>query len=68
METEMGTSGSQTGFLGEETGHHSTHKIFNPKFVLPTRCVEITLDQRMKEQKTNDCPNLRLILFERANP
>ena len=43
------------------------HKFFNPNFALPTRYAGIKMEQRLREQTTNDCPNLRPIPCERAN-
>jgi hypothetical protein len=45
-----------------------TCKTFKPKFALPTRWARIKMEQRLREQPTNDCPNLRPIPWESANP
>lgn len=48
--TEVATFCSQTGLLIEGGGHQSTHKTFNPKFVLPPiRCTGIKMEQRLTE-------------------
>jgi hypothetical protein len=54
--------------LLERGGHEPTHKTSDPKFVLPTRSTGIETEQRLREQPTNDWPNLRHISCERANP
>lgn len=64
IETEVATFCSQKGHP-VEGGHQLTHKIFNPKFVLPTRCAKINLEQRLREQSINDWPNLRPTSRER---
>jgi hypothetical protein len=45
-----------------------SHKTFNPKYVLPTRCKGIKMEQRLRDWSTNDWPNLRLIPCKRDNP
>jgi hypothetical protein len=35
----------------EGGGHDTTHKTFNPKFVLPTRCTGIKMEQRLEEKQ-----------------
>ena len=46
----------------------STHpQNLPPKNVLPTRYAGIKMEQRLREQPTNDWPNLRPIPRERAN-
>jgi len=42
METEVAMSCSQAKLPVERGRHEPTHKNFNPKFALPTRCTEIT--------------------------
>ena len=68
IETEVATSCSQTRVPVEEGRHQSTHKTFNPKSVLSTRCIGIKMELRLREQLTNDYPSLRPILCERADP
>jgi hypothetical protein len=46
----MAMSCSKAGLQKEEEGHQSTHKTFNPKFVLPTKCAGIKMEQRLREQ------------------
>jgi hypothetical protein len=67
IETEVATSYSQTGLPIEEKGYQPIHKDFNPKLVMPTRCAEIKKGQRLREQTTNYCPNLRPNLYEWPN-
>jgi hypothetical protein len=43
VKTEVATSGSQEGLPEEGRGHQSTHKPFNPKFILPTECAGIKM-------------------------
>ena len=40
MDPEVTTSCSQTVLPAEEKGQKHTHKTFDPKCVLPTRCAE----------------------------
>jgi hypothetical protein len=68
METEVATSCSQAGFPEKGGDINLPTKTFNLKFVLPTRCAGIKMVQRIREQPTNDCPNLRPISCGRANP
>lgn len=42
----------------ERRGHQSTHKIFNLKFILPTKCAETKMEVRLREQPNNDGPQL----------
>lgn len=58
-----GTSCSQAELPVEGGEHQPTYKTFNLKSVLPTR-----MEQKLKEQLTNECPNLRPMPWERANP
>lgn len=44
IETEVATSYSQLGLSVGVEGHQHTHKNFNAKFVLPTRCTRIKRD------------------------
>ena len=45
-----------------EGGGTSTHsQNINPKFVPPIRCTKMKKEQRLREQPTNDWPNLRHI-------
>jgi hypothetical protein len=55
---------SQEGLAVEEREYQSSHKTFNPKFVLHTRCTGIKMGQRLREWLT-DWPNLRSIPCER---
>jgi hypothetical protein len=48
METEV-SSYSQAGLPVEEGGHQPTHKTFNRKLVLPTRCIGIKMEQILRE-------------------
>jgi hypothetical protein len=68
MEPEVATSYSQEGLPVEGQGRQPTHKTSHPKFILPTRCAVIKMEQSLKECPTNDWPNLRLAPWERANP
>jgi hypothetical protein len=67
-ETEVATFCSQAGLPEEGGGQQSIHKTFNAKSVLPKRYAGVKIDQRLGEQPTNDCPNLRLIPCEKASP
>jgi hypothetical protein len=67
METEVANSCSQVGLPGEGGGHQLAHKSSNPKFVLPTKCAKIKMEQRLKKQPINNWPNLRPILHESTN-
>jgi hypothetical protein len=58
------TSYSQIGLPEEGGGYQFTHKTFSPKCVLSTSCSGIKTEQRLREQPTSDCPNLRLIPWE----
>ena len=49
MEPEVVTSYSQIRLQMEGGGHQFTHKSFDSKFVLPTRCAGIKMEQRLKE-------------------
>ena len=60
-ETEVETTCSQAGLPEEGEGHQPTHKTLDLKFVLPTRCAGIKIEQRLREWPTNDWPNLRPI-------
>jgi hypothetical protein len=51
IETEVATSCSQSRLLVEGWGQQHTHKTFNPKFVLPTRCTGIKMEQRLKNSQ-----------------
>lgn len=53
---EVATSCNQVGASEEEQRHQCTHKIFNPKFVLPTRNAGAKMEQRLREQTTNNWP------------
>ena len=64
IETEVATSCSQAELPEEGGGHQSTHKSFNSKSVLPTRCAGLKIKQRLREEPTSDW----LIPCERANP
>jgi hypothetical protein len=68
LETKVATTCSQAGFPKEGEENQSTHKTINPKFVLPTRCAGIKMEERLKKQPINDYTNLRPIPFGRANP
>ena len=48
------TFGSQTRLPVGGYGQQSTHKTFNSKCVLPTRCAGTKLEQRRREWPTND--------------
>ena len=67
IETEMMTICSQAALLVEGGGQPS-HKIINPKCVLPTRCAGRKMEQKLGELPNNDFPALRLISRERDNP
>jgi len=67
VEPEVAISCSQARLLMEGGGHQHTHKIFDPKFALPTRCVEIKTEQKLRESTTNNWPNLRPIPWARTN-
>jgi hypothetical protein len=67
-ETEVATSCSQAGLLVEGGGLQSNHKTLNPKFVLPTRCAGIKMEQRMREWPAIGWLHLRPIPWEKANP
>lgn len=67
METEVAISCIQEGLLVEGEGHHPTRKTFNPNLVLLTKCARIKTEPRLREQSTNDWPNMRPI-HVRANP
>jgi hypothetical protein len=56
----MATSCSQARFPEKEGTHPSTDNIFNPNFVFSTRCARIKMEKKIREQPTDDCPNLRL--------
>jgi hypothetical protein len=43
--------------------HQPTHKVFNPKLVLPTSCSGIKMEQRLREQTMNDWLNLTPIAW-----
>lgn len=58
----------QAGLKVEGRGNQSTQKTVDLIFVLSTRCAEIKLEQKLRKWTTNDRPNLRLILWESANP
>ena len=44
IETEVATSCNQIGLSKEERRHQSTHKTFNQKYTLPTRCAGIKIE------------------------
>jgi hypothetical protein len=48
IETEVATYCTQAGLPEEGERHQSTHKTFNPKFVLCTRCAGIKMEPRLK--------------------
>jgi len=54
-------------FQRREGRHQSTHKTFNPKFVLPTSCVEIKMEQILRKKPTKNCLNFRPLPQERTN-
>jgi hypothetical protein len=60
-EPEQAASCNQKRLLVEELGHQPSKKPLDPQFVLPIRCAEIKLEQKLWERPTNDCPNLRPI-------
>jgi hypothetical protein len=60
-ETEVESSYSQAGLPEEGEGHQTTDKTLDLKFVLPTTCARIKIEQRLREWPTNDWPNLRPI-------
>jgi hypothetical protein len=68
IETQVTTFCSQAGLSEEERGHKSTYKTSNPKFVLPTKYAWIKMEQRLREQISNECLNLTPSPCERANP
>ena len=49
IEPEMANSCSQAGLPVEGIGYQPTHKNFNPKLFLLTRCAEIKTEQRLGE-------------------
>lgn len=51
--------GSQAELSVEQKGHQATHKTFDTNFVLSTKCTEIKMDQKLREETTNDYPNER---------
>ena len=59
IESEIVTFCSQAGLSVERGGYQPTHKTFNPKFVLATRCAGIKIEKRLKKWPTNDWPSLR---------
>jgi hypothetical protein len=59
MPTRGGYSDLSSRTSRVERDHHSTHKTFNPKFVLHTRCAGIKTEQGLREHPTNNCHNLR---------
>ena len=65
MVTEVVTSCSQVGLSVDGGRHQPTHKPFDPKSVLTTRCAGIKMEQRLRGWPTNDWPNLRLITWEK---
>ena len=67
METDIATSYIQAGLPVVGQGHQLTHKTSNPKFVLPTRCAGIKIEQRLREVTTSDCPSFNHIPWERDN-
>jgi hypothetical protein len=67
MATEVATSCNDVGLSVEGGEHQPTHKIFNSKFVLPTRCAAIKEDQSLREWPTNVWPILKPIPCEKAN-
>ena len=67
IETEVATSQSQEGLLEEGETSPPIYKTFSPKVVLLTRCTEVQMEQRLRQQLTNDFPNLRPFPCERVN-
>jgi hypothetical protein len=59
IQDEMSTSCSQAELPVEGGGHKSTHKTFDPKCALPTRCAGIKMEQGLRGWPTNVWPNLR---------
>ena len=43
----------------QEEDMNSTTKLSTPKFVLPKRCTVLKMGQRLRDQQTNDWPNMR---------
>ena len=67
-ETEVATFCRQAGLPVKRVGLQYNHKTLNPKFVLPTRCAGIKMEQRLREWPANDWLHLRPIPWEKANP
>ena len=49
METEVVTSYNQEGLSVEWREHQLTHRTFNLKFILSTRCAGLKLEQNLKD-------------------
>jgi hypothetical protein len=49
IEIEVATSCTQAGLPSEGGVHQPIHKPFNLKFVLPTRCAGIKMEQKLRE-------------------
>jgi hypothetical protein len=68
MEPEVATSCSQAGFSVEAEVQQSTHKILDPKYLLPTRYTRTKMKQRLREWPTKDWTTLIFILWANTNP
>jgi hypothetical protein len=54
IKTEVASTCTQARLPEEGEGHQYSHKIFNPKFVLPTRHAGIKMEKRPREQPNKD--------------
>jgi hypothetical protein len=49
MEPENTISSNQKRLPTEELGHQSSHKTFDPQFILSSRCAEVKMDLKLGE-------------------
>jgi hypothetical protein len=68
MELETTISYNQKRLPIERLRHQPSHKNLDPQLVLSTRYARLKMDQKLREQSTNDWPSLRPVPREKANP